>query len=43
MRLLLIIALLACLVAAVLLILRPSRPRVTEIRRERIEEDEDRD
>ena len=45
MRLLLIIALLVALVVAALIILGPSRPRVTHIerRRERIDEEKDRD
>ncbi len=42
MRLLLILALMVGLVVAVLLMFSSSRPRVTQIRRERIE-DEDRD
>ena len=43
MRTLLILALIVGLVIAVLLILSPSRPRITQIRRERTEKDEDRD
>jgi hypothetical protein len=37
----LIVALLAVLVVAVLLIVRPSGPRVTVIKREEIDEDRD--
>jgi hypothetical protein len=41
MKTVLIIALLAVLVVAVLLIVRPSGPRVTVIKREEIDEDRD--
>ncbi len=41
MKTLLIIAVLVCLVAAVLLLVRPSKPRVTIIKREEIDEDPD--
>ena len=41
MKTILIIALLAVAVVAVLLIVRPSRPRVTIIKREEIDEDRD--
>ena len=41
MKALLIIALLAALVVAVLLVVRPSRPRITVIKREEIDEDRD--
>ncbi len=41
MKTLLIIALLAALVVALILALRPSRPSVTIIKREEIDEDRD--
>ncbi len=41
MKALLIIALLIVLVIVVLLLVRPSRPRVTIIKREEIDEDRD--
>ena len=41
MKTILIIALLAVAVVAVLLIVRPSQPRVTIIKREEIDEDRD--
>ena len=41
MKLVLIIGLLVVLVVAVLMLVRPSKPRVTIIKREEIDEDRD--
>jgi hypothetical protein len=39
----LIVALLVCLVIALVILLMPRGPRVTQITRERVEDEEDRD